>query len=53
MTYLSGSSDVRITIYKPSVAPLGNAVPPKRSPAHYLWAVLIARFLRPCGTDRS
>jgi hypothetical protein len=28
-------------------------VPPKRSPAHYLWAVLIARVLRPCGTDRS
>ena len=26
---------------------------PKRSPAHYLWAVLIARFLSPCGTDRS
>ena len=35
----------------PTVAPLGNAVqtqpepvPPKRSPAHYLWAVLIARI---------
>jgi Putative transposase len=35
----------------PAVAPLGNAVPaqpepvpPKRSPAHYLWAVLIARI---------
>ena len=34
----------------PAVAPLGNAIPPtpapvplKRSPAHYLWAVLIAR----------
>lgn len=26
---------------------------PKRSPAYGLWAVLIARFLRPCGTDRS
>jgi len=44
----------------PGVAPLGSAVPtqpapvpPKRSPAHYLWAVLIARLLRPCGTDRS
>ena len=49
------------------VAPDGNAVgggaqlpqtqpesePPKGSPAHYLWAVLIARILRPCGTDRS
>jgi hypothetical protein len=40
----------------PGVAPQGNAVPPKRSPAHYLWAVLIARIfevfllLRPkCG----
>jgi hypothetical protein len=35
----------------PGVTPLGNAVPPtpepapsKRSPAHYLWAVLIARI---------
>ena len=28
-------------------------VPPKRAPSHYLWAVLIARFLRFCGTDRS
>ena len=35
----------------PAVAPLGHAisptpapVPPKRSPAHYLWAVLIARI---------
>ncbi len=35
----------------PGVAPLGHAippepepVPPKRSPAHYLWAVLIARI---------
>lgn len=35
----------------PGLAPLGNAVPtqpepvpPKRSPAHYLWAVLIARI---------
>ena len=44
----------------PGVAPLGNAfqappdpVAPKRSPAHYLWAVLIARFLISCGTDRS
>ncbi len=46
----------------PGVAPLGNVlpsqsgpaqpVPPKR-PAHYLWAVLIARILRYCGTDRS
>jgi hypothetical protein len=26
------------------VVPQGNAVPPKRSPAHYLWAVLIARI---------
>ena len=43
----------------PGVVPLNHASPPtpepapKRSPAHYLWAVLIARFLRPCGTDRS
>jgi len=51
----------------PGVAPDGNAVgggaqlpqpqpesaPPKGSPAHYLWAVLVARILRPCGTDRS
>ena len=49
----------------PGVVPDGNAggggaqlpppqpVAPKRSPAHYLWAVLIARILRPCGTDRS
>ena len=44
----------------PGVAPLGHTTPPtpepappKRSPAHYLWAVLIARFLSPCGTDRS
>ena len=44
----------------PGVAPLDNAfearpdpVAPKRSPAHYLWAVLIARFLITCGTDRS
>ena len=42
------------------VVPLGHAsaptpapAPPKRSPAHYLWAVLIARVLRPCGTDSS
>jgi hypothetical protein len=35
----------------PAVVPVGNAiqtqsepVPPKRSPAHYLWAVLIARI---------
>ena len=28
-------------------------VPPKRAPAHYLWAALMARFLSPCGTDRS
>jgi hypothetical protein len=35
----------------PGLAPLGNTVPtqpepvtPKRSPAHYLWAVLIARI---------
>jgi hypothetical protein len=35
----------------PGVAPLGHASPPtpepatpKRSPAHYLWAVLIARI---------
>ncbi len=27
--------------------------PPKRSPAHYLWTVLIARGLRPCGTDHN
>ena len=44
----------------PGVVPLGHAIPstpesatPKRSKAHYLWAVLIARVLRPCGTDRS
>ena len=44
----------------PGVAPLGNAfqappdpVAPKRSPAHYPWAVLIARFLISCGTDRN
>ena len=44
----------------PGVVVPGNAVPttpepvpPKRSPAHYLWAVLIASFLRPCGIDRS
>ena len=51
----------------PGVATQGNAgggaqlpqhaqpvpVPPKRSAANYLWAVLIARFLRLCGTDRS
>ena len=46
----------------PGVAPTGNALqtqpeprpePPKRSAAHYLRAVLIARGLRPCGTDRS
>ena len=44
----------------PGVVPQGNALPPtpepvqpKRSPAHYLWAVLIARFLISCGTDRS
>ena len=61
----------------PGVMPQGNAgggggaqlpqpqpepVPPKRSPAHYLWAALIARILRPrraspmpgaSGTDRS
>jgi len=44
----------------PGVVVPGNAVPttpkpvpPKPSPAHYLWAVLIASFLRPCGTDRS
>ena len=44
----------------PGVAPVGQTVqtqpvpaPPKRSPAHYLWAVLIARFLISCGTDRS
>ena len=43
----------------PWVAPQGNALPPtpepappQRSKAHYLWAVLIARFLRTCGTDR-
>jgi len=30
-----------------------ESVPLKRSKAHYLWAVLIASFLRPCGTDRS
>ena len=42
------------------VAPVGQTVqtqpvsaPPKRSPAHYLWALLIARFLISCGTDRS
>ena len=28
----------------PGVVPQGNAVAPKRSPAHYLWAVLIARI---------
>ena len=44
----------------PGVAPLGNTfqappdpVAPKRLPAHYLWAVLIARFLISCGTDRN
>ena len=44
----------------PGVVVPGNAVPTtpepvplNRSPAHYLWAVLIASFLRPCGTDRS
>ena len=44
----------------PGVVPLGHASPPapepatpKRSKAHYLWAVLIASFLRPCGIDRS
>ena len=51
----------------PGVMPQGNAggggaqlpqpqpepVPPKRSPAHYLWAALIARIRRTCGTDRS
>jgi len=26
---------------------------PSKRPAHYLWAVLIARILRLCGTDRS
>lgn len=26
------------------VVPLGHAMPPKRSKAHYLWAVLIARI---------
>jgi hypothetical protein len=44
-----------------AVVPLGHAsppapepvAPPKRSKAHYLWAVLIARVLRRCGTDRS
>jgi len=28
----------------PGVVSQGNSVPPKRSPAHYLWAVLIARI---------
>jgi hypothetical protein len=28
----------------PGVVPQGNSVSPKRSPAHYLWAVLIARI---------
>jgi hypothetical protein len=28
----------------PGVVPQVNSVPPKRSPAHYLWAVLIARI---------
>ena len=44
----------------PGVVPLGHASPPTheaatptRSKAHYLWAVLIASFLRPCGADRS
>ena len=44
----------------PGVAPLDHAIPstpesapPKRAQAHYRWAVLIARVLRPCGTDRS
>ncbi len=44
----------------PGVVPLGHATsptpesaPPKRSPAHDLWAVLIARILMHCGTDRS
>ena len=42
------------------VAPLGHASPPApepatptRSKAHYLWAVLIASFLRPSEADRS
>ena len=30
-----------------------ESVPLKRSKARYLWAVLIASFLRPCGTVRS
>ena len=44
----------------PGMAPLGHASPPApepatptRSKAHYLWAVLIASCLRPCGADRS
>jgi hypothetical protein len=44
----------------PGVAPLGHATPPtpepatpKRSKAHDLWAVLIARIQMHCATDRS
>ena len=37
---------------RPTQAEPAQPVAPKR-PAHYLWAVLIARFMRPCGTDRS
>ena len=40
----------------PGLVPLGHAIsptpepaPPKRSPAHYLWAVLIARILTHLG----
>ena len=50
----------RTGVGTPGLVVPGNAipttpetVPPNRSPAHYLWAVLIASFLRPCGTDRS
>ena len=50
----------RTGVGTPGLVVPGNAipttpetVPPNRSPAHYLWAVLIASFLRPFGTDRS
>ena len=33
-----------VAVAVPGVVPKGNSVPPKRSPAHYLWAVLIARI---------
>ncbi|MDD5030870.1 MAG: transposase [Rhodoferax sp.] len=41
-----------VAVQAESQAVPAQPVPLKR-PAHYLWAVLIARILRPCGTDRS